>query len=163
MRYVGSSLEPVIEERPETVDLQLQYLRAGTIPVVMIPIDSSYWPAVPPRMHTVDIEANVRGAGRYIFNPVLVSRNQVLADVLAGNHGRLLGHLYSKPEPDSEAERRTVVVVARTATGITIQDSAVPNQPDAIARQSAKLLERFPDAVITVESALQVLENRMAA
>ena len=158
MRQIGSGLEPVIEERPETVDMQLRYLARGTIAVVMIPVGSAYVPKTPPGMESLDVLVQIRGAGRYIFNPALISVNQVLSSVLAGNHGSLLGHLFNK-----NASKPSHVVSARTASGVVIQDSVVPFDCwQATAKQYAEMHKRFPEAVISLQSAEEILYERLA-
>lgn len=130
-------------------------LRCKQIDVVMLPLGSRYHPVVPEGFLSVDVGGP--GAGFYIFNPEKITVQ--IIDTLAkmGEHGSLLGHLYSKSQTAS------VVVRASMWGGTTIQDSVVPaSEIEGIERQKKVLSGRYPCAIITViaNSAL-VYEQRI--
>ena len=120
-------------------------LRSGTIDVVMLPMGSRYIPPIPERFECV--EALGIGAGIYIFNPEKISAKEIEAASFLGDHGKLLGHIYTKAEI---AKNPAVVVCAVSRDGTPIQESAVlACNPEAIEKQKAILSLRHPHSTIS--------------
>lgn len=148
--------ETFIEERRETIDAQLDYLRQRRIPVVMLPRGSTYVPEVPAGMRMVTVLGH-----RFIFNPVQTSVNEIEQAVAADSHGELLGHVWNKMRVVNLV-RAGMVVTARNPAGTVIQDSVAPANSSALAAQCRKFRERFPDAQLSIRRAEEVLRERMA-
>lgn len=158
---IGSPQEPVVEESRETIDAQMAALDAGTIPVVMLPIGSSYNPAITNPGLRVIAMRDCPGAGTYIFNPKQVKVATLLSMVKAGMHHELLGHVQSKAEIGN---RPWVVISARRSDGVTLQDSIVLNHPDWIKLQADSFEARFPGCnVVYGDQAPRILEDRTAS
>jgi hypothetical protein len=160
MRFIGSRLESVVEERPETIDAQLRYLTAGNIHAVMLPRNSNYQPPAPDGMMEVVIEEGYPGDGRYIFDPARTSAEEIRSAVSRGSHGMFLGYLYPKQEWLGNGEKE-LAVTTRNVDGIVVQDAAIPSRVVAIMRQARHMRERFPGVDISVRLPQEALEERL--
>jgi hypothetical protein len=153
---IGSPQEPVVEEARETILAQIEALEAGTIPVVMLPIGSTFIPAYHSKLRHVDIP-NHAGAGRYLFDPQQIPVGMLLALVKAGRHHQLLGHVQSK----AQILGPPVVVRAIRSDGVVLQDSLVSDEQPAILAQMEALRNRFPGARLEMVNDLpRILEAR---
>ena len=156
---IGSKQEPVVAERPETVQHQVDALREGRIPVVMIPLGGEV-PIVPAGFAKTVVKSGP-GAGTYIYDPAKVTWETIRAKAATGRHGELLGHLQTK---EDLAGKPTVVVQAvDRATGVPIQDSEVAaSDPAAIDKQKQVMAGRHPEAEVVVKAPEQVKADRTA-
>jgi len=158
-KVIGSSQEPVVAEHPETVEKQVEALKTGTVPVVMVPKGGEV-PKPPAGMQSVEVKEGP-GAGTYVFNPSKVSAKEIRKAAEAGKHGELLGHNQSKAEL---AGKPTVVVQAvDKADGVPIQDSEVENDPAKIEAQKRVMQERHPEAQVAVKTPQEVVQERVPA
>lgn len=157
---IGSAQEPVVEESRETVDAQMEALRAGTIPVVMLPVGSTYSPEADADLRVIVI-GDCPGAGVYIFDPAQIKVATVISMVKAGKHHELLGHVQSKAEIGT---RPWAVVRIVRSDGVVLQDSLVVNESYWVEKQADALRARFPGAEIVYgDSVPRILEDRTAS
>ena len=152
---IGDSREPVIEESRDTILAQIRALIRGDIDVVMFPEGSTFLPPVPRGIGSAEI-TGVPGAGTYFFHPDRISEAVVRAEVEAGNHGRLLGHIESKQDL---ADGRPAVVVQASVEGVPVQESAV--HADKVPEQMELLKQRHPEAEVSVVSPPAMITERV--
>lgn len=156
---IGGPGNRVVEESPATINAQLRALVNGTIPAVMLPLGSTYRPAIPRGMWFMEI-GDGPGAGTWIFNPDKLSDEEIADACVEGNHGWLLGHIQTKQELQYlEAVGCTIEIIqAIDDDGTVIQDSAIEQGNFGVKQgQIAILRERHPGATIRV-----VTEEAMA-
>ncbi len=153
---IGDAKERVVEESRETILAQIRALIRDEIEVVMFPEGANFLPPVPNGIGVVVI-SDVPGAGTYFFNPELISEDKIRAEVAAGNHGRLLGHIESKDE--LKDGRPVVIVQAASPDGIPLQESAV--HEDRVEEQVEVLKERHPEAKVEVVPYHAVVTERV--
>ncbi len=132
----------VTPEARATVDAQLESLKSGGIPAVMIPESSTYNPVVPGGMKRITVSGDKPGAGTYIYNPAKVQARTIKEAAANGTHGDLLGHL--QPKEEVIAAPQAVGLQARAADGTPIQDSV--STPERAAEQAQELQARHEAA-----------------
>lgn len=152
---IGDSREPVVEESRKTIFAQIIALVRGDIEVVMFPEGSSFIPPVPSGLSSVVI-SGVPGAGTYFFHPDRISEATVRAEVEAGNHGRLLGHIESKHEL---ADGRPLAVVQARVDGVPVQDSVV--HEERVPEQMELIQRRHPEAEVSVVAPTEMIAERV--
>ncbi|HLL73586.1 MAG TPA: M15 family metallopeptidase [Pyrinomonadaceae bacterium] len=155
--YKPAAAPESIPETPETLAAQVEAMRAGRRPVVVVTPDAlrdvSQKVIVPKGMRSFGTPEG----GRIIYNPALVDRDDVVRRMDDGTLGELLGHV----EPKSGAT--THAVVARDArTGGEVQSSAV--SPENVDAQVEEFRRQYPDAEIEAggaDLAARVLDERV--
>ncbi len=139
-----------IPERVETIQAQLDAVKQGTRPAVLI-TEGTQHPAIPRGLSAVRTKAGV-----FYFDPKQVDAATLRAKVADGTYGELLGHVEAKSEATTEA------VVARAPDGTEVQASAV--SPENVSKQAEVLAAQHANAEIETggpELAEQVITERL--
>lgn len=151
-----------VPETPETLAAQMDALKAGRRAVVEV---------TPDLYRNVDEKVVVPGpmrsfrtpdGGRIIYDPKLVSREEVIRRMDDGTLGELMGHVETQAAGGNGA---TGIVVAKDAEGREIQSSYV-SSPETAAAQAEAFSAQHPGARIEAggpELEQSVLDARGAA
>ena len=139
-----------VPERPETIKAQLDELKAGKRPAVLVTPGAKA--AIPPK----GMKALRTKAGRFIYDPARLTADEIQASVREDRIGEVLGYgIANKPAPGSEAG----VVTVRDADGL--EKRAVVTDAEnmaSVVAEAQKVTE--PGDSVAIESPQKVLEGR---
>lgn len=154
-------METLIHEAFETLQSQVDALARGTNPVVYFPPGTPRFPELPANAGMVFVKGSTAGAGAYFYNPIFVSKEEILRAVLEGSQWLLLGFVQSKAQA---VIGLPILIVARDSRGQEIKSAVVDAKNiRAVLLQKKVFGLQFPGASIALENIQGILLERLRA
>lgn len=155
----NSAEQPVVPERPETIDAQMQQLYRGDRRAVMIPKGTKMPGGIQRGYKTI----RPSSAGNFIFNPRAISPREIHQAVKFERLPEILGAIDGGMGAPDKTELRGPVsaVEGKDADGTTTQGTlADEGSLDSAIQQTAKVTPEY--GTVSVTDPESVLAERMA-